>query len=494
MTRQALLICLVLLGFQSVNARFNADSTGAEEAMILKFRDSVNATLKYQHGSIELPGTNAKLNLPAKFKFLDNKQSRFVLEDLWGNLPQEDVLGTVFPVDSDPFTPGSYVFIISYENIGYVKDDDVADIDYDDILKEMKADGIEANKQRAEAGLATMTLVGWAAKPFYDPNNNTLHWAKNLQVQGSDENTLNYTIMLLGRNGILHLNAVASINDLSAVQASIPEILKMPEFVSGSTYKDFDPGIDKVAAWTIGGLVAGKVRQGRVTRDGFRVVLAGPPNVGKSSLLNALSQSDAAIVSDEAGTTRDLKEIPLDINGQLVILIDSAGLRDTSSKAEAIGVERARDAMRAADLVLWLQAPDVPAEAPPDLQWLSAEHPQGPSLMIVGTKSDLCDATEAHHSVSAATGDGIDALLQRLHEASGASLSNPAELLVSRERDYESLRSAAAALADAGAHVGEFELAAEDLRRASYALERLLGRIDVENVLDRLFSSFCIGK
>ncbi|RYZ21262.1 MAG: DUF2167 domain-containing protein, partial [Sphingobacteriales bacterium] len=87
----------------------------------------------------------------------------------------------------------------------------------------------------------------------------TLHWAKNLQVQGSDENTLNYTIMLLGRNGILHLNAVASINDLSAVQASIPEILKMPEFVSGSTYKDFDPGIDKVAAWTIGGLVAGKV-------------------------------------------------------------------------------------------------------------------------------------------------------------------------------------------------------------------------------------------
>ena len=240
-------------------------------------------------------------------------------------------------------------------------------------------------------------------------------------------------------------------------------------------------------------LVAGKVRQGRVTRDGFRVVLAGPPNVGKSSLLNALSQSNAAIVSDEAGTTRDLKEIPLDITGQLVILIDSAGLRDTSSKAEAIGVERAREAMRAADLVLWLQAPDVPAEAPPDLQWLSEEHPQGPSLMIVGTKGDL-SATEAHHSVSASTGDGIDALLQRLHEASGASLSNPAELLVSRERDYESLRSAAAALADAVTHVGELELAAEDLRRASYALERLLGRIDVENVLDRLFSSFCIGK
>jgi tRNA modification GTPase len=228
-------------------------------------------------------------------------------------------------------------------------------------------------------------------------------------------------------------------------------------------------------------------------RDGFRVVLAGPPNAGKSSLLNALSRSDAAIVSDEAGTTRDLKEIPLDINGQLVILIDSAGLRETSSKAEAIGVGRARDAMRSADLVLWLQAPDVPAEAPPDLQWFSKDYPQGPSLMTIGTKSDL-GLTGAHHSVSVATGDGIDALLEGLHEASGASFSNPADLLVSRERDHDALRSATAALADAVAHVSELELAAEDLRRASYALERLLGRMDVESVLDRLFSSFCIGK
>lgn len=241
-------------------------------------------------------------------------------------------------------------------------------------------------------------------------------------------------------------------------------------------------------------MVAGQVRSGRIVRDGFRVVLAGPPNVGKSSLLNALSKSDAAIVSDEAGTTRDLKEIPLDINGQLVTLIDSAGLRETTSRAETIGVERARDAMRSADLVLWLQAPDVPAEAPPDLGWSSVEHPNGPSLLRIGTKSDLGVTAQVQHAVSVTTGVGIDALLQQLYEASGATFASAAELLVSRERDHEALWAARLALVDAVAHVAELELAAEDLRRASYALERLLGRIDVETVLDRLFSSFCIGK
>jgi tRNA modification GTPase len=111
----------------------------------------------------------------------------------------------------------------------------------------------------------------------------------------------------------------------------------------------------------------------------------------------------------------------------------------------------------------------------------------------VGTKSDI-GPTTAQHAVSAKTGAGIDALLQQLFEYSGASLTNAAELLVSRERDHEALRAAASALGDAVGHVNELELAAEDLRRASYALERLLGRIDVESVLDRLFSSFCIGK
>jgi tRNA modification GTPase len=252
---------------------------------------------------------------------------------------------------------------------------------------------------------------------------------------------------------------------------------------------------DVLALHTALSRVLAQVGHGRIVRDGFRVVLAGPPNAGKSSLLNALSNSEAAIVSDEPGTTRDLKEIPLDIDGQLIILIDSAGLRDTSSKAEAIGVARARAAMLSADVVLWLQAPDIKAEPLPDFAAeLGDELWRRPPVLRVGTKSDIGPVANVDHTVSVSTGEGLHSLLRLLYDASGAGLVNPSDLLVSRERDREALVSAAIALSDAAGHTEQAEIAAEDLRAASAALERLLGRMDAETVLDRLFSSFCIGK
>lgn len=224
------------------------------------------------------------------------------------------------------------------------------------------------------------------------------------------------------------------------------------------------------------------VEHGRLVREGIRVALAGAPNAGKSSLLNALAKSDIAIVTDEAGTTRDVREVPLDLDGQLFILLDLAGLRETDSKAEAEGVRRARTAIEQSDIVLWLQAPDVEsAEVPPA------------GVIRIATKSDLGTRLEADLCLSAHTGEGIGQLMALLKER-GANLLQGEPSLLSRERDRAALQDAIEAVARAEALLASPELAAESLRIASQVLERLVGRLDAERVLDRLFASFCIGK
>jgi small GTP-binding protein domain len=224
--------------------------------------------------------------------------------------------------------------------------------------------------------------------------------------------------------------------------------------------------------------------RGRLRREGVRVALAGPPNAGKSSLINALSRSDVAIVTDEAGTTRDVREVPLDLGGQLFILLDLAGLRETDSKAEAEGVRRAEVAIAGADLVLWLVAPGLPDVPPPNA---------GGPVWRIGTKADLATVPNVRLALSTRTGSGVDTLLQQIEEF-GTTLLRGEPALVSRERDRQALIAAVEAVAEAEDVVGRPELAAESLRRASQALERLVGRLDPERVLDQLFSRFCIGK
>ena len=231
------------------------------------------------------------------------------------------------------------------------------------------------------------------------------------------------------------------------------------------------------------GTALASLEHGRIVREGIRVALAGPPNSGKSSLLNALAKSDIAIVTDEAGTTRDVREVPLDINGQLYILLDLAGLRETDSKAEAEGVRRARQAIAQADIVLWLHAPDI----------ADAGAARGERDIKVGTKRDLGAVPDMDVHVSVQTGEGLDALLHRM-QAIGDTLSSGEPALLSRERDRHALESAVDALDIAARQLTVPELAAESLRIASQSLERLVGRLDAERVLDRLFASFCIGK
>jgi tRNA modification GTPase len=224
------------------------------------------------------------------------------------------------------------------------------------------------------------------------------------------------------------------------------------------------------------------VTRGRIVREGLRVALAGPPNAGKSSLLNALARTNIAIVTDEPGTTRDVREVHLDLGGHLVVLIDMAGLRDTSSKAEAEGVRRARDEIAGADLVLWLDAPDVG----------TTEEPERVDLRLA-TKADLGTTPTGGMMISAKTGLGLDSLEAWLNQQARDHMGSGEPALLSRERDRSALERAVVGL-DLAVSSTELELTAEGLRQASQALERLLGTLDAEAVLDRLFLGFCIGK
>lgn len=228
---------------------------------------------------------------------------------------------------------------------------------------------------------------------------------------------------------------------------------------------------------------------GRIQREGFRVVLAGPPNAGKSSLLNALAGSDLAIVTDEAGTTRDTKDVAIDLDGQLVILTDTAGLRHTESKAESEGIRRARDAMEHADLILWLMAPDIRAEQSPPV----ADAP----VLRIATKGDIATiAPTPEHDlkISAQSGAGLRDLISAIRNHIEARLGSGETILVSHLRDRQSIRSAIVHVDTALQRIVQPELCAEELRSASDVLARLIGLMDTEAVLDKLFTGFCIGK
>lgn len=214
-------------------------------------------------------------------------------------------------------------------------------------------------------------------------------------------------------------------------------------------------------------------------RDGVRVVIAGPPNAGKSSLLNTLAGRQAAITSAIAGTTRDLVEAPTGIGGTPFLLIDTAGLRETGDEVETLGVARARDSIEAADLILWLGAP--------------AASPAPAKSILVQSKIDI-DAPDpaAELHVSAETGEGMDALVARLIRDARNLLPREGEVAINA-RQREAVVAASAALGES-AGTEDMLLIAEALRTARSALDRVTGRAGVEEMLDALFGRFCVGK
>ncbi len=236
--------------------------------------------------------------------------------------------------------------------------------------------------------------------------------------------------------------------------------------------------------------------RGEILRDGFRVALTGPPNAGKSSLLNALARRDAAIVSEEAGTTRDVIEVRLDLGGLPVIVSDTAGFRETEGAIEREGMRRSRAVAEAADLVLWLTDASSPETVLPAELAAVADR-----TLLVLNKIDLVSnggmptLPDDMVPLSVTTGAGLGDLIKRLsviaHERIGHH-EEPALTQVRHRQLVEQCRDSLEAFLLGAA--SDVELRAEDLRRAADALGRITGRVDVEDVLDHIFGRFCIGK
>lgn len=257
---------LLLLFSMALIAQETADLT--EEQQYQQWQQKVMASLVKRTGEIELKSAGAKLTVPDNFYFLSAADAETVLVDVWGNPPGQNVLGMLFPADMTPFDASSWAVTIEYEEDGYVSDEDAADLDYDDLLQQMKQDTKEASKARTEQGYAPIALVGWAAKPFYDKSQHKLHWAKEIKFGDAEVNTLNYNIRVLGRKGVLVLNFIAGMDQLPLINDNLNSVLALAEFDNGASYADFDPDLDTVAAYGIGALVAGKV----LAKTGFIAV------------------------------------------------------------------------------------------------------------------------------------------------------------------------------------------------------------------------------
>jgi uncharacterized membrane-anchored protein len=254
----ALLLSLLVLGQDA------QDTTAIDTAYIRKQTEALEALskrageIKFQTGPITLEN-GIGLNVPAGYKFIPSNDAEWIVYDLWGNPRSSGIMGMLVKENYEVLNEGGWAFILTFDKMGYVEDGDASKIDYDDLLKEMQSGEAEENKEREKMGFGAIHMLGWASKPYYDDKNKVLHWAKSLKFSGNEDTTLNYDVRVLGRYGVLSMNAVGNIRDLNDIKENISAVTKIAQFTSGNAYADFDSKIDEVAAVTIGGLVAGKV-------------------------------------------------------------------------------------------------------------------------------------------------------------------------------------------------------------------------------------------
>ncbi|MEQ1497023.1 MAG: DUF2167 domain-containing protein [Novosphingobium sp.] len=231
-------------------------------------------SLKPQHGKITLPAAKASLELGTAYDFYGPADARKVLVDIWGNPPENavGVLGLVMQAGKSPMGD-AWGAIITFEETGYVADDDAAEADYTELMTQMQKGEAEQNEQRKASGYPGIHLVGWAEQPGYNKLNHSVVWARDLKFSDSQIDTLNYDVRTLGRSGVLSVNLVSTMPRLAEVQKAAHEFASHVKFDSGARYEDFDANMDQKAEYGVGGLVAAGVGVAVAKKLGILAIL-----------------------------------------------------------------------------------------------------------------------------------------------------------------------------------------------------------------------------
>ena len=261
---------------------------------------SQERNLDFQWGTVTVKDGIATIRLPDDYTYLQQGDARYVVEDLWGNAPDETVIGLVVPPNLPSGEEAGWTIIVSFVDDGYVADEDATSIDYDSLLTEMQRDARTAADDLRAQGYAAAQLLNWAEPPHYDAVGKKLYWAQRLLFDGDTVPTLNYNVRILGRRGYLLLNAIADDGMLSTVSAGSKEILALTEFAPGHRYEDFDPSYDKLAAYGIGGLIAGKL----LAKAGILKILIKPLLILLAVVGGGLAKWFGAGKRDQGSATR----------------------------------------------------------------------------------------------------------------------------------------------------------------------------------------------
>lgn len=226
--------------------------------------------IRRQTGAVPLPQAKATLNLGEDYYFIGPEDARKVLVEGWGNPPDAatGVLGMVFPVRFKPMDDGAWGAVVTYEESGYVADNDARKIDGDKLLEDLRKSEADENKQRQENHYPALHLAGWAEPPAYDAASHTAIWARDIAVDGKPNHTLNYGIRVLGRRGVISLDVISALSDLSEVKAAAGRIGQIADYNPGERYADHKSG-DKKAAYGVAGLIAAGVGVAALKKAGL---------------------------------------------------------------------------------------------------------------------------------------------------------------------------------------------------------------------------------